>query len=290
MRLSLLPFFCGALLALPAVARAQAVPDHPIDPDRPDLTNTSHLVDPGFVQFEAGGIYTRDSVDRRRAGAPLGIRIGVRDWIEARVGFDNLWLRATDAGTAESGLGNLQVGAKIRVWPEADGQSRWSLLPSITVPTASEEKGFTSGGVDATLAVLTAVELSARASLGLNYIAGAIAGGDAGPHFAQHVASASLGVSATDHWNPYFEMFVISRDRPGGPAIVAINTGTLFVISPRLALDGGVQFGLTEEASSFSAFGGFSVAVREWRTGKGAGARRITPRAVTSASAFRDRD
>src|SRR5207247_143297 len=122
---------CTWFLTLPAGASGQGLPAHPIDPDRPDLTNSAHLVDVGFVQFEAGGIYTRESKDRRVSGAPLGIRVGLRDWIEARLGFDNLLVRAVDdAAGSQTGVGNLQLGAKIRVWPDTDGQSLLSLLPS----------------------------------------------------------------------------------------------------------------------------------------------------------------
>jgi len=252
---------CTWFLTLSAITYGQGLPAHPIDPDRPDLTNTAQVVDPGFVQFEAGGIFTRESDDRRVAGAPLGIRIGLRNWIEARVGFDNLLVRAVDDAGRQTGIGNLQLGAKIRVWPDTDGQSLLSLLPSVNLPTASEEKGLGSGGADFTLTVLTAVELNPRAQVGINYVVGAIAAEGGAAHFVQHVGSASLGLTVTDHWNPYFEMSAISRNRLDGSPVVAINMGTLYVIGRRLALDGGVQVGLTEDASAFSAFGGFSVAV-----------------------------
>jgi hypothetical protein len=284
-------FVCSWFLGLAAGAHGQGIPpQHPIDPDRPDLTNTAHLVDVGFVQFEVGGIYTRESEDRQLSGSPVGIRIGLRDWIEARFGFDNLLLRAVDTDGGQTGIGNLQVGAKIRVWPDSDGQSLFSLLPAVTVPTASEEKGLGSGGADFTVAALTAVELSPRSQVGINYIIGAIAADGGGSHFVQHVASASLGVSVTDHWNPYFEMFAISRNRVDGSPVVAINTGTLYVINPRLALDGGMQFGLTEDASAFSAFGGFSVAVGAAKRRPPQSDRRLARRLLTSTSAFPGRD
>src|SRR4051812_23283621 len=80
----------GWFLGISAGVFGQQLPPHPIDPDRPDLTNSAHLVDPGFVQFEVGGIYTRESDERRISGSPVGVRIGVRHWIEARVGFDGV--------------------------------------------------------------------------------------------------------------------------------------------------------------------------------------------------------
>jgi hypothetical protein len=282
---------CTWFLTLSAAAYGQALPPHPIDPDRPDLTNTAQLVAPGFMQFEAGGIFTRESDDRHISGAPFGIRLGLRDWIEARLGFDNLLVRAVDdAAGNQAGIGNLQLGAKIRVWPDTDGQSLLSLLPSVNLPTASEEKGLGSGGADFTLAMLTFVELNPRAQVGINYIIGAIAADGGASHFVQHVASASLGLTITDHWNPYFEMSAISRNRLDGSPVVAINVGTLYVIGRRLALDGGVQFGVTEDASAFSAFGGFSVAVGVARRGAPQIDRRVPRRALTATSAVPGRD
>jgi hypothetical protein len=289
MRLLATACACLFVAASATVTSAQTI-EHPIDPDRPDLTNTAHLVGVGFVQFEAGAIYTRESDDRQVSGTPLGIRIGVRDWLEARFGFDGVVMRAADTDGTQSGIGNIQLGAKIRVWPDSDGQSLLSLLPAVTVPTASQEKGLGSGGADYTLAALTAVELNPRSQVGINYIIGAISGEGGASHFVQHVASASLGLSATDRWNPYFEVFAISRTRVDGTPVVAINTGTLYVISPRLALDGGVQFGVSEDAPAFAAFGGFSLAVGHARTRAPQSARRVGQRTLTSASAFRGRD
>ena len=111
---------------------------------------------------------------------------------------------------------------------------------------------------------------------------------DRDSHFMQHVASASLGISATDRWNPYFEMFAFSRNRADGSSVVAINTGALYVTSPRLALDGGVQFGLTDDAPAFSAFAGVSVAVGVLNRRASHIDRRVP--VVTSTSTFPNRD
>jgi hypothetical protein len=56
-------------------------------------------------------------------------------------------------------------------------------------------------------------------------------------------------------------MFRISRDSPDGTQNVAINTGVLYVLKPRLAVDGGMAFGVSDDAPAFAAFGGFSIAL-----------------------------
>ena len=83
---------CLALgLALATTLRAQtpgAVT--PINPDRPDVTNSPLLVDTGLVQIESGATWTRQDAAHRAFATPIVARIGVRDWLEAQVGSDGL--------------------------------------------------------------------------------------------------------------------------------------------------------------------------------------------------------
>jgi hypothetical protein len=60
---------------------------------------------------------------------------------------------------------------------------------------------------------------------------------------------------------PYVEGFWISRQDPEGGPVVAMDGGAIYVINPRLALDGGVQVGLSDAAPALSAFAGLSVVV-----------------------------
>ena len=53
------PAFALSWLLLASAANAQTTDT--IEPDRPDVTNGTHIVDNGLVQIEFGGIYTRNS-------------------------------------------------------------------------------------------------------------------------------------------------------------------------------------------------------------------------------------
>ena len=247
----------AAFLAIwPGAAAAQDT----IEPDRPDLTNGSHLVGTGVVQFEAGALYTRHTDEGHLLGSPVTVRIGVRDWFEARAGFDGLVHAAEADGTSVTGPGNIQVGAKIRLLREPDGRARVSLAPQVNVPTASADNGLGSGQPDVVVTELAGFDLGRELRIDTNYAIGSIGGGRGAPRFAQQFMSASLGLSA-GHWNPYFEVFRISRDHPDGTPIVSINTGALYAIAPRLVVDCGVMFGLSAEAPPFAVFGGFSTAI-----------------------------
>jgi hypothetical protein len=245
-------------IVLGSAAAAQAAEDL-IEPDRPDLTTGSHLVAPGIVQFELGYQYSRPFEGRQVSGSPITLRVGIRDWLEARAGFDGL-LVGTEADRRTSSIGNVQLGAKIRVWPDLEGQARLSFNPQLTLGTASADKGFGSGQSDFAIGALFGFDLGSRGRVDMNYGVGSI-GGEGEERYVQHLTSASASLSVGERWSPYFEMFRISQESPDGNPNLSINTGALYALRPRLALDAGLAFGLSDDAPGFSAFGGLSIAL-----------------------------
>ncbi len=256
--------FAAVFWLCSAVALAQ-VPtqppeEEPLQPDRPDVTNGTHIIDTGLLQLEIGGIYAHAAEAQHAIGSPFTARVGLADWIEARIGTDGL-LTNIDHGITQVGLGNLQVGAKLRLWADPGGMPVLSILPSVNVPTASARKGLGSGDADYTIAVLTGRDLGERAHIDVNYGIGSIGAGGGLRHFAQHLVSASASYTLTHQWNPYAEVFWFSREGPFGGSATSFDVGAIYTVSPRLALDGGVQGGFSRAAPSFAAFGGVSVVV-----------------------------
>jgi hypothetical protein len=254
------------LITSPAAVHAQ--PPDQIEPDRPDVTNGTHIVDNGLIQVELGGIVTRSAPGAHEFGSPFTVRAGVADWLEVRVGGDGLLVR-TEPDARASGFGNVQLGAKIRVWEEPGGIPVLSILPTVNLPTADAGRGLGSGDADYTIALLTGTDVGRRGHADLNYGIGSIGAGGGAPHFVQHTASMSASVTATPRWNPYAEAFVFSREEPRGRAAAAVDAGTIYVRSPKLAFDGGLQLGLTAAAPGFAAFAGVSLVVGDVRGGHG---------------------
>lgn len=250
----------AACLLITAGAHAQDEPRDAIEPDRPDITNGTHIVDTGILQLEVGGLYTHAVPNAHAFGTPLTARVGVTDWLEARIGADGLLLQSDATGHA-SGIGNLQLGAKLRLWADPGGIPVLSVLPTVNVPTASADKGLGSGSADYTLAVLTGTDVGRHAHVDLNYGIGAIGSGGTSPRFVQHLLSVSTSAAVSDNWNPYVEVFWFSRQDAGGGAVTAVDTGAIYEIGERYAVDGGVQIGVTSDAPRFAAFGGVSIIV-----------------------------
>jgi len=190
-------------------------------------------------------------------------RIGLTPRLEARIGTDGI-LSAANADGRTTGMGNVQLGAKIRVWTTEE-TARLSILPTVYLPTASSEKGLGSGSADYTITALTGADLGDRTRIDVNYAIGAIGGGADQSYFVQQLVSASAAVTAGRQWSPYLEGYWFSRQSADGGAVTAMDGGVVFYISNTLAIDGGAQVGFSDAAPGFAVFGGVSFIVGEGR-------------------------
>ena len=256
--LALTPTHTAAAYA-PQVQSPVVVEQDKLEPDRPDVTNGTHIVDVGLLQMEAGGVWNRARAGGHSSSTPTTVRLGLTAWLEARVSGDGLLSVTADPSGSQSGIGNVQLGAKLRLWADPGGVPVLSILPTINLPAASESKGLGSGQADFTVAVLTGTDFLTRGHVDINYGIGWIGAGTGLPRFTQHLVSWSASAEVPGPVTPYLEGFWFSRQDPDGGQVAALDTGAIYVITPRFALDGGVQFGLTTDAPSFSAFGGVSV-------------------------------
>jgi len=249
--------FLLAAMSLVCPDPAFAQSDEGVDPDRPDVTDSTHLVAPGLVQLEMGWIYAHDTAVQSSGAVPILARVGLSNWIELRVGADTVaWQNV--ATTGETGFGNLQLAAKLRVWPPPGREPVVVIEPAVVLPTADAERGLGSGATDFTVIVASGTSVGPRAHLDVNYGLGSIGAGD-GSRFVQHMISGSLGIPVTDKLKPYLEAFWLSRTDFDGAAETTINTGVVYGLGPRSAIDAGVLFGIGGTASDFGVFGGVTL-------------------------------
>jgi len=252
-------FLCGLALLCSLLGTSASAQDV-IEPDRPDVTNGTHIVDTGLLQIEMGAQYVRSGGGGARAfGSPLTARVGLAEWIEARIGTDG-FVTQTDGIVRLSSIGNTNVGAKLRLFADPGGVPVLSILPTVIFPTGDADKGFSSGDRDYTVAVLTGTDIGRHWHADANYGVGAIGAGYGQPHFVQHLASLSVSVAATDNLNPYGEVFWFSKQNPDGPPVTAMDAGAIYELGARYAVDGGVQVGV-HGSHDVALFGGVSLIV-----------------------------
>src|SRR5205823_5555923 len=142
-----------------------------IDADRPHVGTGPYVVAPEEVQVEAG-VQWQQSPDSRVFGSPTLVRVGVADRIEMRASSDGFVSRDDSVNTV-TGIGNAQLGAKIRLWGNRD-EPVFSILSAVGFGLASREKGLGVGETDVTLTWLAAHSAGSRLHLEANYGVGAI--------------------------------------------------------------------------------------------------------------------
>jgi len=250
-------FVALALVCAATPCRAQ---DDRVEPDRPDVTNGTHIVDTGLLQVELGGLYARTGSDRNGFASPFALRVGLTDWLEARVSSDGV-VTQSDGAIRRTGMGNTQVGAKVRAWADPGGVPVLSILPTINFPTADAAKGFGTGDRDYLLAFLSGADIGRHWHADGNYGIGRIGAGSGAPHFTQHLVSVSVSAAASDNMNPYVEAFWFSRQDPAGPSVSAIDAGAIYEIGERYAVDGGFELTVSGEPHDVAVFGGLSFIV-----------------------------
>jgi hypothetical protein len=245
-------------------------PPH-IQPDRPDVTNSTYIVPTHLAQLETGARYGRVPVSGQSIATPVSLRIGVADWLEARLDTDGV-TRA--GGESPSGLqfAGLAVGGKLELWQAHRGTPAVAVQPAVTLPVG---RGA-DGGTDYSLTLIASADLSRRTHLDVNYGLGAIAAGQS--HFAQHLLSASGNVAIGAKWSPYVEVYWFSRLDPGGPRVLSMDAGAMYTLNERLAVDGGVLCGLAAPDAHPAVLAGLSVIVGEIAGHKGVHARLLEAR------------
>lgn len=249
--------FAAVVIALWAMAVPAA---YDRDSDEPSVTDHTDLVDPGLMQVEFSAFYQRPGGAARAAGTPVTVRIGLFDWLEARVGTDGV-ISQTDGIARQTGAGNTSLGAMVGMGSKPGGAPVLAILPTVVFPTADPARGLGSGERDYVLVVLTGRDLSRRWHTDVTYGAGRFGAGEGQPRFTQHLVSVSLGFTATTRWSPYVDSTWFSAQGPQSGAVGGIDGGATYEIGPRYAVEGGIEFSGGRVSHEVTAFAGLSIVV-----------------------------
>jgi outer membrane putative beta-barrel porin/alpha-amylase len=127
------------MLVAASVAIAQPRDPHAVQPERPTVATHAGTVAPGWFEFETG--VERDQSDHSASvfSTPTVFKFGVAPRAQLSLGGT---IVNNDAGT---GTGDLFVGVKVRLLEDAPIVGDFAILPSITFPTGSANRGFGSG-------------------------------------------------------------------------------------------------------------------------------------------------
>jgi len=229
----------------------------PLVTDRPDATESSSVVAPGFMQYEVGVTAFEDAEgeSREEYGGSL-LRVGLfEDW-ELRLG----WGGYTDTDDV-SGATDGSLGFKYYIAAEdaATWRPEMALLAQTTVPFGKD--ALSSDEWDPGFLLAFSHTLSERWSLGYNLGAelatSETAGGDE-TTLASGLYSVALGYGATDQLGFFVELFGdvgLSADSSS----TSIDGGVTWLFDDDNQLDLFAGVGLDDDADDWFVGLGYSV-------------------------------
>ena len=252
--------------ACPVTSTAAEVPE--LVTDRPDQTESSVVVPPGFYQLELGWTFTRDDTGGVRTEVhevpSTLLRIGLSQAVELRIGwtgFVDAETRFADFGADDHGTGDAEVGIKIHLAAERSARPELALLVATSVPVGDDS--FTSDRFDPSVRLAVSHTLSERVGLGYNVgmSLGSEIGGDGDRDTLSSVFyTAALGFALSDRWSAFAEVFGdFPASAPGDPAH-AFDAGFTCLLRANLQLDLAGGFGLSDAADD--RFVGLGVTLR----------------------------
>ncbi|UCD48844.1 MAG: transporter [Phycisphaerales bacterium] len=256
------PTMIALLLLVAAIGRANtAVPE--LVTDRPDQTESSETVRPGFIQFEFGWTHSEDDegLDATSDSLPETlIRLGVTNDLELRFGFDGYVWEDTDGVGTDEGAGDTEIGVKWKLWEETGRRPQAAILAGTSLPTGQAR--ISSERFDPSIRLACSHTLTETMSLGYNLVGlwtteeDERGDRDTTAFLAYSIV---LGIALSEQVGTFVEFFGDAPTHSGKPAN-SFDAGLTYLLANNLQLDllGGV--GLSEAADDW--FIGAGVA---WR-------------------------
>ena len=230
-------------------------------PDRPDQTEGPFTVDAGHVQLEMDFVnytYDRHSPDGTHSEvwnvAPLNIRIGLLNNVEADVIFDN-YVNVRQPSHA-SGFGDITTRLKINFWGNDGGSTALGLIPFVKLPldASNIRNGHTEGGIILPLDVQLPGGWDMGAMTEVDWVSN-----DDGGHDQEWVNSVSFSHGITGKLSGYVEFFSVVGNAPGFDWVGQVDAGLTCGITENIQVDLGCNFGVTKSAPDVQPFAGLSI-------------------------------
>ena len=255
--------YCGLALVTAMSGATGLHAQDTIAADRPGLDFSTGTVAPGMVQFEvslpAVSFDGAGGTDTWGVGFPTLVRVGIAEDVELRAQVSPFNSVSTDVvamSDSETGVGDLELGAKVRVRESTEGPSI-AVIPSITLPTGSA--GFTTDGVGYFLNTAASVPLGESSALA--FVGGVFHTKSSDDEYDTSgllalVASRSLA----DRLGGFVEVGVFPSPGPSDPVVA--GGGVALLLSDNVQIDVSVDHGLSDGAPDWQFGSGLAFRLR----------------------------
>ena len=258
--------FQAAVLALACSAPvAHADDGDVINPDRPNVANSSQVVGAGRVQLEIGLNRDRqrnDDLHVRTLTTPTLLRFGLGETTELRVETDGRNIEhetdpASGARTTTTGWNATSVGVKWHVADAEGAHPALGLIGEVALPTGS--RSLRGKGLLPQVALAAEWDLPKGWSLAVTPGAGADQDDD-GARYLYGILAASLGKKFTEHAQGFFEIAAprIASASHGGNR-TQVDLGVSWLLNKDCQVDAMVVRGLNRNTPHLGLAFGLSV-------------------------------
>jgi hypothetical protein len=162
-------------------------------------------------------------------GGRTELRVGWDGWVEEEI--DSLHPRGVDRSV--SGIGDGELGAKVKLREESGALPEMAILGGISLPVGDDE--LTSDEYDPSVRLAFAHTLSDWVGLSYNLGAERFTEGDT---FTRYLYTVALGGAFTDRLGGFVEVF---GEKPESGALggtqVSLDGGVTYLVRPNLQLD-----------------------------------------------------
>jgi len=238
-------------------------------PDRPPKADSAYTVDAGHFQYETdllnysesnfGGVTTK----LYQAFDPV-LKLGLTNWADFEIqfnGYQNLVAteNATGAVVAKgSGFGDVFLKSKINLFGNDGGSAALAVIPYVKIP--SDNLNISNGVVEGGL--ISPFQLTLPDDFGLTLMTEVDAlknANDSGmhPNFV-NLINLNHPVPGIKNLSAAIEFFSSVGTDVNTPAIYTFDTALIYLLTPNVQLDGGVDFGLNRAAPKLQIFMGLS--------------------------------
>jgi hypothetical protein len=252
-------------LALGAQAAHAADEDDEINPDRPNVANSSDVVGRGRTQLEIGANWDRQrngDVHTRTLTTPTLLRIGTGETVELRVETEGRSIEhavdtASGAHATTAGWVDTSVGFKWHALEQDGARPSLGLIGEVKLPTGSTALRGT--GVRPQFELPAEWDLPQGWSLALMPGLGSDAD-DNGTHYGYGLLAASLGKDLSERAKGFVELAApqIAHAAHGGTQN-QVDAGVSWLVNKDCQLDAMAVHGLNKNTPGLSLAFGVSI-------------------------------
>lgn len=247
---------------LPAAQVTQDEDEDFIVPARPGVSDPAEIQKAGVLQVEYGyDANFRASDFRSQHSAPLSLRFAATSRLLLAANLDTVESELDESGVRMTGVGDASLGFQVVALKDTERHPALAFAYYVKLPTASEEKGLGTGRFDHKFITFVSKKFGS-VDMDLNGALLVVGREDASGWVTGGQGALSISGEFENGFGLEGELSGQTKDDEQPKGVYALGAVT-YKVNRRFSLDGGMRFGLTDDAPRFGVFAGIVVGVAD---------------------------